>query len=119
MLSYIRNEKKRKDDFELVDLCDENGNLEEWKHKDYIAVCFENDLSNGLLDSKLYQKLYDQLWVTLKEDVYATFVLEKRLEGMRLNIVIAKNLGLEVREVENALKRIKRKYIEVFKQLKE
>lgn len=119
MLSYVRNEKKRRDDFELVDMCDEKGNLEEWIHKDYITVCIKNDLNNGLLDSEQYQKLYDQLWFILKEDVYATFVLEKRLEGIKSNIIIANDLGIDVKDVENSLKRIRRKYFEVFKQLKE
>jgi DNA-directed RNA polymerase specialized sigma24 family protein len=119
MLSYVRNEKKRKAKIELVDLYNAEGELEEWKHGDYLSVCIKNDLSYGLLNVDEHEKLCDLLFCVLKEDVYATFVLEKRLEGMRSNIVIAENLGLEVKEVENALKRIKRKYFEVFKQLKE
>ena len=118
MLSYVRNERKRKAKFELVDLCNEEGELEEWKHQDYLTVCFNNDLNENLLDSFKYQKLYDQLWFELRKDVYATFVLEKRIDGMKSNIEIARNLGIEIREVENALKRIKRKYSEIFRQLK-
>ena len=118
MLSYVRNERKRKAKFELVDLCNEEGELEEWKHQDYLTVCFNNDLNENLLDPFKYQKLYDQLWFELRKDVYATFVLEKRIDGMKSNIEIARNLGIEIREVENALKRIKRKYSEIFRQLK-
>ena len=119
MLSYVRNERKRKAKFELVDLCNGDGELEEWKHKDYLAVCFDNDLNEDLLDHVKFWKLSEQLFFTLSEDVYATFVLEKRLEGFRSNIAIANNLGIEVKEVENALKRVKRKYNEIFMQLKE
>jgi len=119
MLSYVRNERKRKAKLELVDLCNEEGELEEWKHHDYLTVCFNNDLNENLLDPLKYQKLYDQLWFELRKDVYATFVLEKRIDGMKSNIEIARNLGIEIREVENALKRIKRKYSEIFRQLKE
>ena len=119
ILSYVRNEKKRKEEFESVDICNEDGELEEWKHKDYILACFNNDLTNGLLDTDRHQNLSDQLFLVLGEDVYATFVLEKRLDGIKSNIIIAENLGLEVREVENALKRIRRKYFEIINQRRE
>ena len=76
-------------------------------------------MTNGLLDADRHQKLYDQLFLALGDDVYATFVLEKRLDGIRSNIIIAENLGLEVREVENALKRIRRKYFEIINQRRE
>ena len=54
----------------------------------------------------LIQKCIEELG----DDVYAVFVLEARCDGLDSNIGIAEKLGISVREVENARKRIKNKF---------
>jgi len=118
ILSYIRNERKRVDKYEELDLCEEVEN-ENLSSSDYVRICIENDLNTGTLNAECFAELCTKLINSLNDDIYASFVLEKRLEGMKSNIQIAEQLGLEVKEVEKTLKRIKRKYTEVIKPMRE
>ena len=47
----------------------------------------------------------------LEDDTNAYYVLQERMKGNKSNIAISKELGISVVEVENALKRIKRKIV--------
>lgn len=109
ILSYIRNERKKKDRLIEVELYDEEDNLtsetineiiKEFAREDVTEKYFRDDLEI------LIQKCMDEL----KDDVYAAFVLEERLNREKSNIKIAANLGIEVCEVENARKRIRNKF---------
>lgn len=59
------------------------------------------------------EELIDQLEKDLEEDETAFFVLQEILEGIKSNIDIAKRLGIEVKDVENARKRINRKALKL------
>lgn len=59
-----------------------------------------------------------QLEKELEEDEIAFFVLQARLDGIKSNIEIAKELGIEVKDVENSLKRIVRKIKKVTRKTK-
>lgn len=66
---------------------------------------FDDEIDN---DKKDFYELIAELEAELENDEEAYYVLQERLKGDDSNISIAKELGLEVREVENALKRIRR-----------
>ncbi len=109
ILSYIRNERKRKDKFETGELFDDDNNLtadnineiiKEYAREDAEQKYFREDVEI------LIQRCIDEL----DDDVFAVFVLEERCNGLESNIEIAEKLGIEVREVENARKRIKNKF---------
>lgn len=59
------------------------------------------------------EELIEQLESELEEDENAFFVLIEILEGNKSNIDIAEKLGIEVKDVENARKRIKRKALKL------
>ena len=56
-----------------------------------------------------YRRLSEKILSLFLNDEIAYFVLELRLADHKSNIAIAKNLGIEVRDVECALKRIRKK----------
>lgn len=58
------------------------------------------------LDEEYYIEMLEK---KLEDDELAFFVLQARLNGNRSNIEIAKDLGVDVNEIENAFKRLKRK----------
>lgn len=57
------------------------------------------------------EELINEIELSLEDDVDAYFVFQARLNGQKSNIEIAKSLGIEVKAVENALKRIKRQLL--------
>jgi len=69
---------------------------------------YEDDFDYEQLDEN---ELISQLEKDLEEDEAAFFVFQEILDGNKSNIDIAAKLGIEVKEVENARKRIKRKAI--------
>jgi len=106
ILSHIRNETKKKGNLETTELLDQNGNLgqegiqmilREYAGQDVAETDFRQDME------VIFRQCRDQL----KDDVYATFVLEEICNGLTSNIKIAETLGVEVHDVENAKKRIK------------
>lgn len=54
------------------------------------------------------EDLINEMELLLENDEEAFFVFQARLDGQKSNIEIAKALGIDVKAVENALKRIKR-----------
>lgn len=90
-----------------------------------------NESEDTIIDVELYQadkkkfedefdfesydknELLEELESELEEDETAFFVLLEMLEGNKSNIDIAKKVGIEVKEVENARKRIKRKALKL------
>ncbi len=105
ILSYIRNERKRKDRTKPVALFDEDGNptaaniyevLREFAREDLADKDFKKDI----------EKIYDECSRVLEDDVYASFVFDELCEGLRSNIKIAEKLQIDVCEVEKAKKRI-------------
>lgn len=115
ILSFVLNERKRKVEFESVDLYNENGELEEWRHEDYLTACLNKDFTEGDPDQCKCDRLLNLLLQRLVKDEDAIAVLDKRLAGLRSNIEIAKELSFSVRKVENAMKRIKRRFEEKVK----
>jgi hypothetical protein len=55
-----------------------------------------------------FEEMISKTEKQLEHDEVAYFVFQERIEGVKSNKVIAAKLGISVREVENALKRIKR-----------
>ena len=71
---------------------------------------YEDDFDFEQLDEN---ELICSLEKELEEDEAAFFVFQEILDGNKSNIDIAAKLGIEVKEVENARKRIKRKAIKL------
>jgi len=71
-----------------------------------IAKAYLNNNSNE--EDTGIEDLINEIELLLENDEEAFFVFQARLDGQKSNIEIAKTLGIEVRNVENALKRIKR-----------
>jgi RNA polymerase sigma factor (sigma-70 family) len=109
ILSFIRNERKKKEKIKTVDLYDENGSFAEENIKDLLKEYAREDFVEKLFRDDL-ETVFEKCLNELEHDVYAHFVLEERLESVRSNIAIADKLGIEVSEVEKARKRIRTKF---------
>jgi DNA-directed RNA polymerase specialized sigma24 family protein len=106
LLSSLRNEKNKKERGEEVPLFDEEGEFGKETLREILKEFGRQDLTEHYLQEN-FEQLILKCMDELKDDVYASFVFEQRIEGCRSNIEIAKTLGIEVRDVECALKRIK------------
>lgn len=62
-----------------------------------------------------YEEQIDAIEEELKNDEIAFFVFQARLDGVKSNIDIGRDLGVDVKDVENALKRVKRVLLKVIK----
>ena len=100
--SFIRNERRRIKNVRLLKF-DELDSITSFCNQldtqDFDENIFSSDL--GTLIAKLKH--------LLKEDVYASFVLDEILDGAESNIEIASSLKIPVKDVENAKKRIRNK----------
>ncbi len=112
--SYVRNERKKKDEFYTVDLYDNEGNLSENGLIDLIRASTREDIEDSIFRENLEESI-DRLESLLANDVYAYFVLEEMLNGIKDNNEIAKRLGIDLNEVKNARRRIREKINKIFK----
>ncbi len=108
ILSYIRNEWKRKDRLEETCIYDEEGNLSAESIIEILKEYAREDLADDSL-KKDVELIIEECECELEDDVYASFVFDELNKGLRSNIKIAEKLKIEVSEVEKAKKRIKRK----------
>lgn len=109
IFSFIRNEKKRNDRVKEIGYYDVDGEPIIEAYPEYIKVCLEQDFESQLIEDD-FETLSSKFLENFKKDEVAYFVLEARLNGNDSNKEIAKKLGIKVREVESALKRIKYVY---------
>ena len=114
IISFIRNEKIR---------------IKDTGHLDIDLHSYENSGagSNNYFAEPAYEICDDDIFITdmkaviiklresLKDDVYASFILEEILEGADSNIEIAGALGISVKDVENAKRRIRKKSLRLLK----
>lgn len=108
ILSHIRNERKRKDRLEEIDIWDEKGNIKVDNIAAILKEYAREDLADGYFKKDI-EKIYEECSRALENDIYASFVFDELCEGVRSNIEIAGRLKIEVSEVEKAKKRIRRK----------
>ena len=108
ILSHIRNENKKKRNLETTELLDQDGNLGQESIRMILREYVRQDAAETDYRENM-EVLFQQCRDELKDDVYATFVLEEICNGLTSNIKIAETLGVGVRDVENAKKRIKNK----------
>lgn len=66
-------------------------------------------------ESKGLEDYIEEVEDALDNDEIAFYVFQARLNGMRSNIDIANDLGVDVKEVENALKRLRRILLKITK----
>lgn len=111
IFSCIRNERDKKDNYNYVAIeADEESNT-------LLIDLFSEYVYNYPADKLVYEsfdQLVEKCIEELKGDEIAYFVFEEMMENSKSNIVIAKNLGLEVKDVEKAKKRIKSKMSKFF-----
>jgi DNA-directed RNA polymerase specialized sigma24 family protein len=121
IISYVRNEWKkmriqnRKGKIEYVDQYDEDGNLNEHNLPELIKTYMNEDLKvEELRDRIENMKMNCFRELEEKNDVDGYYVFEQIVENTYLpdsrdlNKTIADELGISVKEVENAKKRIRR-----------
>ncbi len=112
--SYVRNERKKKDEFRTVDIYDNEGNLIEFDIIDLIRESSREDLADNIFKEGLEESI-EKLQKYLEKDINAYFVLDELLNGVKENCEIAKNLCIDEHEVETARRRIKEKIKKMFK----
>lgn len=85
----------------------ENTNYDIQRAKNYSenTNTFEQDFEEIILDTERQ----------LEDDLEAYYVFQERLNGVKSNQEIGKKLGITVKDVENALKRIRRKIVSLEK----
>lgn len=98
---YFKDKDGRQSDNTIID-------NEDYKRNDKNR--YEDDFNFEMLCE---DDLISKLEVELEEDESAFFVFQEILDGNKSNIDIAIKLGIEVKEVENARKRIKRKALKL------
>lgn len=102
-----KNESEEKDQGNTI------AEIEKYKNADKSE--YENDFDFQRLDEAAMISKFEE---ELEEDENEFFVFQEMIEGNKSNIDIAKKLGIEVKEVENARKRIKRKALKLKNELK-
>ena len=112
--SYVRNERKKKDEFYTVDLYDEEGNLLETSLIDLLRASTREDLEDKIFSENLEESI-ERLESHLENDIYAYYVLEEMLNGFKTNKEIAERLNIDLNEVKNARRRIREKINKIFK----
>ena len=121
IISYIKNEKKRKEIIEPVensdDIYDWEGNFREDLFEDLIQESLRQSYAenNFAID---FDKLLDRCYAEFEKDENVFFVFDARINGEKSNIQIAKQIGIEIKEVENALKKIKYHINKIIKKTK-
>ena len=113
--SYVRNERKKKDEYYTVDLYDNEGNLLETNLIDLLRASTREDLEDSIFRETLEESIA-RLKRSLLNDVYAYYVLEKMVDDRVFeNNEIAQSLDIELKEVKNARRRIREKINKLFK----
>ena len=91
---------------------------------------FKEDLFDDLIEESLresfieenfaidFDKLLDDCYSAFEKDENVFFVFDARINGEKSNIQIAKQIGIEIKEVENALKKIKYHINKIIKKTK-
>ncbi len=106
--SVVRAAHKKESKFITLDLYDGEGKLDENRFPEFIKECYSEDFRDKIF-RKDFESLLANLQKDLEEDVNAYFVFEEILEGNDSNIAISSKLGIDVKEVVNAKRRIKYK----------
>lgn len=106
--SFIRNEKRRKNNIILMDINNLKSELNETSFAHYCNELNRQDFTDNIFSTN-FENIISKLKFFLKDDIYASFVLDEILEGAKSNIEIADKLDISVRDVENAKKRIRNK----------
>jgi DNA-directed RNA polymerase specialized sigma24 family protein len=106
--SFIRNEKRRKSNAPLLDIHELKSELNRSAFNIYCNELNRQDFHDRIFSAD-FEYVIQKLKSLLKNDIYASFVLDEILEGAESNIEIAENLNISVRDVENAKKRIRNK----------
>ena len=112
ILSYIRNEWKRENIVETVEMFDEEGDLSQENIKEIIREYACEEAASKCFNKGI-EDIITECSSKLADDVYASFVFEEICEGLRSNIEIAAKLKIKVCDVEKAKKRIRRKLKEL------
>ena len=113
--SYVRNERKKKDEYYTVDLYDNEGNLLETSLIDLLRASTREDLEDRIFRENLEESI-GRLESLLENDIYAYYVLEEMLNGFKNNKEIAERLNIDLSEVKNARRRIREKINKIFKE---
>ena len=113
--SYVRNERKKKDEYYTVDLYDNEGNLLETSLIDLLRASTREDLEDRIFRENLEESI-GRLESLLENDIYAYYVLEEMLNGFKTNKEIAERLNIDLNEVKNARRRIREKINKIFKE---
>ena len=106
--SVIRAAHKKEKKFITLDPYDAEGEFDENRFPEFIKKCYAEDFRDKIFGTD-FESLLAGLQKDLEEDVNAYFVLEEILEGNDSNIEISAKLGIDIKEVVNAKRRIKYK----------
>ena len=106
--SFIRNEKRRIKNMVLLDFDSLSFELNRSSLSEFSDKMNFKDFNDNIFSSD-FHIIISKLKYHLKEDIYASFVLDEILEGAESNIEIAVSLNIPVKDVENAKKRIRNK----------
>jgi len=108
IFSYLRNERNKIDNLVSIETGEESNTLLIDLLSEYV-----NKYPADSLVNENFEQLVERCLNEFNGDDIAYFVFEEIMENSKSNIVIAKNLGLEVKDVENAKKRIKPKMVKL------
>ena len=106
--SFIRNEKRRIKNTVLLDFDSLGSELNRSSLSGFSDQMNIQDINDNIFSAEL-SIVISKLKHQLKDDIYASFVLDEILEGAESNIEIAQSLNIPVKDVENAKKRIRNK----------
>ncbi len=108
VFSVIRDEHNKAKKFATLDMYDADGRFDENRFPEFIKECYAHDFSKKLFEDD-FEQLLTMLQKDIETDIDGYFVLEEILKGNDSNISIADKLGIEIKDVVNAKKRIKNK----------
>ncbi|MEW6654572.1 MAG: hypothetical protein AB1394_14060 [Bacteroidota bacterium] len=107
ILSYIRNEAKRKDITSRSQTI--NDDKYDWEADPYYTrKCIEEDYKNKLFANET-NLLIDRFIKEFEKDNLVVKILKLYLTGVESQIEIAQKLNVDIKEIYKALKRIRRK----------
>ena len=106
--SFIRNERRRIKNVRLLKFDELDSESDHFSITSFCNQLDTQDFDENIFSSDL-GTLIAKLKLLLKDDVYASFVLDEILDGAESNIEIASTLKIPVKDVENAKKRIRNK----------
>lgn len=110
-----KKESKYKRKVNIQSIYDDEGNLRDYLLNDNDTADEEYDeLEEKLLLTETFENINKAKELLAKEDEIGYFVFEKILECGKDNKCIADELGISIKEVESAKKRIRRKTWQIF-----